>query len=279
MRVRDVMQSRVTTVTEGDGLGLALQIMLWQRVRHLPVLRDGRVVGILSHRDLLERRAQQSETGEAAGGTVGEAMSSPVASIPPDASLDEAATRMTVGKIGCLPVIDGERLVGIVTTTDLLAEVALPAPETPIDETPVAAIMTRDVVSVHEDEPVLDAAAKMTRVGVRHLPVIDGEGRVVGILSDRDIRQVIGNPLAGLSAQPQTVGYETTKVADVMTPDPHTLKPEDTLAGVTNVFIRERIGALPIVDEGELLLGIVSYVDLLRALAEAAAGNRTSPGS
>ena len=56
MKVRDLMSTQVTSIEPEAELSEALQIMLWSAIRHLPVVREGRVVGILSHRDILTRR-------------------------------------------------------------------------------------------------------------------------------------------------------------------------------------------------------------------------------
>ena len=124
MRIRDCMESGgITTVQESDDLKLAAQILLWHGARHLPVLRDGRVVGVLSERDLL---ARQAALGQRAAGqmSVGEAMSAPALVARPDEDLAVAAERMLENRVGCLPVIDQGALVGMLTRSDLLRAIA-----------------------------------------------------------------------------------------------------------------------------------------------------------
>jgi acetoin utilization protein AcuB len=87
------------------------------RFRHLPVVVDGRLIGILSERDL---RPVLLSPGLAPA-AVREVMSENPTTVTPDASVEDAASLLVVKKIGCLPVLEGERLVGIVTETDLLA--------------------------------------------------------------------------------------------------------------------------------------------------------------
>jgi acetoin utilization protein AcuB len=87
------------------------------RFRHLPVVEDGRLVGILSDRDL---RPVLLSPGLARA-RVRELMSEDLTTVGPDAPLEEAASLLVVKKIGCLPVVAQGRLVGIVTETDLLA--------------------------------------------------------------------------------------------------------------------------------------------------------------
>ncbi len=131
MRVRDCMESGgITTVQGTDDLKLAAQILLWHGARHLPVLRDGRVIGVLSERDLL---ARQAALGKRAAGrmSVAEAMSTPALVAGADEDLAVAAERMLENRVGCLPVLERGTLVGMLTRSDLLRAIA-EAPEPPL---------------------------------------------------------------------------------------------------------------------------------------------------
>ena len=87
MKVRDVMQKHVTTIGEDESLALAQQVMLWSGIRHLPVRRkpDGRVVGIISERDVLRSFKSLGAEPEGFGRPVSEFMTSPADHIHPDA--------------------------------------------------------------------------------------------------------------------------------------------------------------------------------------------------
>ncbi len=117
LSIRDVMSTDLVTVTPAEAARRAYELMRDRRIRHLPVVSDGRLVGVLSDRDL---RPILLSPG-LAGATVGELMSESLTTISPDALVEDAASLLVVKKIGCLPVVDGLRLVGIVTETDLLA--------------------------------------------------------------------------------------------------------------------------------------------------------------
>jgi len=127
MTVRDLMIAKVTTVARQDTVEVADGVMTLGRIRHLPVLDGTEVVGILSQRDLY-----RSALGAAlAFGVqkpqqimrmleVGDVMTTPPVTIAPDAPVQEAARAMEEKRIGCLPVIENGRLVGILTETDIL---------------------------------------------------------------------------------------------------------------------------------------------------------------
>jgi CBS domain-containing protein len=100
-----------------------------------------------------------------------------------DESLDVAADRMNWRQVGALPVLDGQRLVGIITERDLTAALAEDAdPAT----TPVSDYMTPAPEVLRPDSELADAAHRMLDLGIRHLPVVRG-GRLVGVLSMRDV--------------------------------------------------------------------------------------------
>ncbi len=117
LSVRDVMSTDLVTVGPAEPARRAYEIMRDRRIRHLPVMAEGRLVGVLSDRDL---RPVLLSPG-LGGATVGELMSETLTTIAPDAPVEDAASLLVVKKIGCLPVVERERLVGIVTETDLLA--------------------------------------------------------------------------------------------------------------------------------------------------------------
>lgn len=127
-RVRDIMSEQVVTISADDSLSTVEDIMTLGHVRHMPVVRGGHLVGVVSERDLL--RASLSSLLEFGSEErraflqvveIKRVMSSPPVVIHPDATVEEAALVMAERKIGCLPAVarDG-RLVGMLTETDVL---------------------------------------------------------------------------------------------------------------------------------------------------------------
>ena len=133
LKVSDVMTADPTTLKSSDKLTLADDIMRLGRVRHLPVLDDDgqKLVGIVSQRDLFrDALAQALGYGKHAQRqlldslVVKDVMATEVVTIRPDASLAYAARVLTERKIGCLPVVENGRLVGILTEGDFVALIA-----------------------------------------------------------------------------------------------------------------------------------------------------------
>lgn len=133
LRVRDLMTSDVTTLKRNEKLTVASDIMQLGRIRHLPVLDDDgqEVVGIVSQRDLFRGAlAKALGYGQSAQRklmdtlVVKEVMITDIVTTSPDTALDEAAKILMERKIGCLPVVENRRLVGILTEADFVALVA-----------------------------------------------------------------------------------------------------------------------------------------------------------
>lgn len=133
LKVRDVMTADPTTLKRNDKLTLADDIMRLGRVRHLPVLDDDgqSLVGIVTQRDLFrDALAQALGYGKHAQRkildtlAVKDVMATDVVTTSPDTPLIEAARILTERKIGCLPVVESGRLVGILTEGDFVALVA-----------------------------------------------------------------------------------------------------------------------------------------------------------
>ena len=125
--IREIMMNSPVTLAPGDTLDLANDIMSLGRIRHIPIVEDGRVEGVLSQRDLfgaavaivlgLKSREQKDLLKSF---RIKEVMRHPVITISPDASVKEAAQLMAEKKIGCLPVVEANNLVGLVTLTNVL---------------------------------------------------------------------------------------------------------------------------------------------------------------
>lgn len=127
MLVRDVMQTEVATLRADDTLDLANDIMELGRIRHLPVLAAGVVVGVVSQRDLYRAAVSSllelrwsAQRDWLAHIPVRAVMATAIQTIAPTDSAHAAADRMLQHRVGCLPVVEDGRLVGLLSETDLL---------------------------------------------------------------------------------------------------------------------------------------------------------------
>jgi CBS domain-containing protein len=131
LRVGDLMQREVATLQRNDKLTLADDVMRLGRIRHMPVIdeeSDEPVVGIVSQRDLFRGALTRAfgygsvaQRKVMASLVVKEVMSTPVETTTPGVALRDAARTMLEKKIGCLPVVEAGKLVGILTESDFVA--------------------------------------------------------------------------------------------------------------------------------------------------------------
>jgi acetoin utilization protein AcuB len=123
-------------------------------------------------------------------------------------------------------------------------------------------------VTIATTAKVSEAARLMREARVRHLPVLDGGNRLVGIVTDRDLRQVILDPRLQeqLGAQLADV-LESLTVRDIMTWAVITVRPETAIRDAARLLHQRKIGALPVVKNGRLV-GILTETDVIRAFAE-----------
>lgn len=128
----------------------------------------------------------------------------------------------------------------------------------------VADVMTKDVTTVFEENNLLQVFSLLGPYRFRHLPVVDGKS-LVGILSQRDLLQVTTDTLRKTQAASSRV-LEETFVRDVMATNVVTVRPEASLATAVQLLLDHHVGSLPVVDERNQLVGIVTDHDLLRSL-------------
>ena len=126
--------------------------------------------------------------------------------------------------------------------------------------------MTREVATLEEGQSLREALNLQQLHRIRHIPVV-ADGRVVGILTDRDIKRASPSLLSGIDQKQYDELLETIRVGQIMTRNPHTVTPATPLKHVAEILIDRKFGALPVI-ENNLLVGIITEIDLLRALYE-----------
>lgn len=123
---------------------------------------------------------------------------------------------------------------------------------------PVEEFTTPDPITANEDMTIHDLRALMEQHGVRHLPVVRGDS-VVGLISDRDVRIVLGLPVTDVAQ---------VRVADIMAADPLTVAAGTPLDEVAYAMSEKKIGSVIVNDEEGRFLGIFTASDALNALIE-----------
>ena len=126
--------------------------------------------------------------------------------------------------------------------------------------------MTRDVLTIDPETSIAEAAELMRKNRIRHLPVTDQDRRLVGIVTDRDIRSAMPSILSSEEAVvKERDRIVQLKVKDIMTTNVVTISPMNTLEDALLLMQRTKVGAFPVLDQQHRLVGIVSVRDLMRA--------------
>ncbi|HEY7540795.1 MAG TPA: CBS domain-containing protein [Methylomirabilota bacterium] len=141
---------------------------------------------------------------------------------------------------------------------------ALQWPDTGIS---VADYMTRSPATVHSDALVRGVVDMMRKRKIRHLPVVDREGHLVGIVTDRNLRQVIFDPTIQERLGDLASMLNTLTVRDVMTWGVITVRPEAQIREAARLMRERKVGALPVLD-GERVVGMLTETDVLRAFQD-----------
>jgi acetoin utilization protein AcuB len=130
----------------------------------------------------------------------------------------------------------------------------------------VSRSMTRKVITVEPEASIFRAQELMAESKIRHLPVIDPDGRLIGIVTDRDIRSAL--PYEFFKKPPskeEKKKFSRLQIKDIMSKSPMTISPTYTIQDALLMIQDAKVGALPVVDEENRLKGIISVRDLLRA--------------
>ncbi len=132
----------------------------------------------------------------------------------------------------------------------------------------VKAWMTKDPITAEGTMSIKAAWRLLQERRIRHLPVVEA-GRLVGIVTDRDLRRVLPSPATSLEIHELNYLLDKMTLGEVMTKDVITTTPFTQISDAARTMLRNRIGALPVL-EGGRLVGILSQTDVLEALTSAA---------
>jgi acetoin utilization protein AcuB len=131
-------------------------------------------------------------------------------------------------------------------------------------------VMTRKVVTIGPSDNCFEAVGRMHRAGIRHLPVVDRDERLLGIVTDRDLRHHLFSsavfPVLSLTSLDTLL--MASRVSDLMTKDVVTIGPRDSLADAAGLMMEKKIGSLPVTENGRVV-GMLTETDMLRLIFQA----------
>jgi acetoin utilization protein AcuB len=126
--------------------------------------------------------------------------------------------------------------------------------------------MSREITTVTKDTSMLKASKIFKDNNFRRLPVIDDKGKLVGIVTDRDIKDASPSKATTLDVHELYYLLSEIKIKDIMTPNPFTIKVNDSLEKAAIKMLEKRVEGLPVVDDKSVVVGIITETDVFKAL-------------
>lgn len=267
MFIRELELHAPITVSPFATTDEAIELMWLNDVRHLLVIDSEGLVGLVTDADLLESvgmlmqsERECMESGPSELVLVADVMDAEATCVSPDQLVTDAAHHMIYGRRTALPVVEDSALLGIVTETDVLQLITNPHSGTQVSfaDEPVINHSSRVLRTVSRNDRIRKVCEKLNGSKLGHVLVVEN-GRLVGLVSDWDVRMAIGRSEVG--------EWLNLPVTDIMVSGGPMLRPDDTLARASQLLCSEKLAAIPITTRDQLLLSIITVNDLLRVFA------------
>ncbi len=301
LRIRDVMTADVATVTPDTPLTQVVELLLRREIKAVPVMDGKGVAGIITGGDLLSRggmplsldmqcalpsamRDEHVRCLDFKDLRAADVMTRPVQTLNIKTKVSDALQFMAKGGLKRLPVVaDDGSLMGIVSRADVLAAMGrASAVAGHLDVLPEGMrgfardVMYRNVPTAGADTPLPEVLERLVASPLRRVVIVDKEGRIEGIVHDRDLLQHFARHnapgiltrLIGFLSQPKlgfTISDGTAR--DVMTSRVITIAPQLPVPDVIQTLLEHRIKRVAVADESGRLLGMVDRDTVLKGLA------------
>jgi CBS domain-containing protein len=274
--IEEIMVRDVACATLPGSRDEVLKILKNKRISGVPVLKDNKVVGLITRTNLLRKPEEEQ---------LALLMARDPQTIAPDANITDAARLFLENRIRRLPVVEGDKLVGLVTIADVIGSMA----DLSITD-PIGQYLNNGVVPVWDETPLPVVARAMELAHVKASPVLDSSLELVGIISDRDIisASVIEDTveMSDMSAgsdddawtwesmrDTMSIYYSVSRIKvpnvlanDVMVKDLITAASISGVSDCARKMKRSKIDQMPVVNANQKLIGILRDRDLLKAL-------------
>ncbi|MEM2979017.1 MAG: CBS domain-containing protein [Methanomassiliicoccales archaeon] len=276
--IEEVMTANPIVAQIPSSRNEVLKIMVKHNLTGLPVIRrnDGTLAGIITRQDIFEKPDEEQ---------LALIMNRDVPTISPKNDVKKAAEIFMSGTIRHLPVVDGSKLIGIVTPTDLLGLVEKVATNIPVEK-----VIRSPCVPIYQDAPLAVALVTFKVSKASAMPVLDETGRLVGIVTDRDIfnKSYVNGSVAmadlgiGQDEDEWTweglrnvmkLWYEVSKielpglpVREIMVREPVTVFKKTSVAEAARIMRKNDFGQLPVRDTKDNLLAMIYDTDVISVL-------------
>ena len=255
--VKDVMNTPRMTVNKGETVSAVISRMKKGKVREIPVLDDGRPLGLVSYYSLLNRRNLPLSAKV-------EHIMIPCPRLEEEMSVVSAVEELMASGVRGAPVVRNHKMVGFVSRTDIIRVLSK------IDELgrmKVGAIMSTSPISVTESEQVRKAQVIMRGLNEKTLPVVAEDDRLIGAIGMTEIMDVAWTP-RGSKLPNEVIGSREpadVRVESVMNRTPSSVSPDDGLDKAISMMLSKGLSTVFVSDSGRLV-GVVSQTDIMEKL-------------
>ncbi len=256
MEVSQIMVEPIT-IDKDQRLSYAMELMEKKNCERLVVVQDGEVTGILTYADIADRLSVSKVVAVSIGRLhVSSAMSDIVITVnDTDELTDVASLMLERGMSGC-PVIDKEgKLVGIITKRNITALMDR-FTDVKVDEI----MTTKGLLTANPAERLIKARLEMLNAGFSGMPVLDGR-RVLGLLTEKTVAKAMARFSSEVPDKYRANQIRQLRVVDAMIQQPPLVQQGASIAEAAKMMLDADLNALPVVGEGNSLIGIISTTD------------------
>jgi len=261
MQIKNLMSEDLITVDKDQNLSDALKLLRKHNVSRLPVTNNKELVGIISERDIADKLGSSKyESMPASRLHISSVMVKDVFTVPQTMQLEEVARLMLENGIGSVPVMDDDKMVGIVSKADFVTL----ATGIAFDKIAVKEIMSKGSITVSSTERLVHARRVMLESHVGRLPVVDEE-KLVGMITSKDLMRAFIDFRKKVPEKYQKSQIKEVLVEDIMSTNPTVVSKEMSITEVSEIIMETGFNGLPVVEDGDVI-GIITQTDILKLI-------------
>ncbi len=269
MHVKDIMSSEVVGIDKDQNIHDALKLMKKNKVSRLAVIKGHRrnkkeLIGIITEKDIALRLGS-SKYGNLPPSHfhVSTVMSTDLITVESNQTIGNAAKLMIDNKIGGIPVVDNEEIVGIITKTDFVKT----CQGIPYNDTAIEGNMGKNLMTISPQDRLVHARRMIIDEDIGRLLVMDG-GQLEGIITAKDIACSMISFRKVVPDKYQSARIRNLIVEDIMTQNVRTISESATIADAAAMMVNEECSGLPAVNESGEVTGIITKTDLLKFIVD-----------
>lgn len=262
MKVNAIMVEPVT-IDKDQRLSYALDLLSKKKVDRLIVMEGKELKGILTYADIADRLGVSKVVAVSIGRLhVSSAMTDTVITVEPDDEVTDVAQLMVDrGMSGCPVLDDDDNLVGVISKIQIV-ELAKKFEDVKVEDL----MTTENLLVVNPVERLIKARMDMLTNGFSGLPVTDG-GRVLGLLTEKTVAEAMARFSVEVPDKHRANQIRQIRVVDAMLREPPLVNPDTPISKAAEIMIDAFLNTLPVVGNGNKLIGIISATDYTRFAA------------